>query len=116
MLIQKIYEDNVEGKISDERFKKMSASYESEQKQLESRVAELQRYIQRAEERTLNTDRFLNLVRKYTNIQTLDAEIIREFVEKIIVFQAEKIDGHRQQRVQIIYNCIGAIDIPPEKQ
>jgi len=115
ILIQKIYEDNVESKISDERFNKMS-SYESEQKQLESRVSELQRYINRAEEQTLNIDHFLNLVRKYTDIQILDAEIIREFVEKIIVFQAEKIDGHRQQRVQIIYNCIGAIDIPPEKK
>lgn len=116
MLIQKIYEDNVEGKISDERFQKMSASYESEQKQPEGRAAELQEYIHSAEERTLNTDRFLNLVRKYTDIQTLDAEIIREFVERIIVFQAEKVDGHRQQRIQIVYNCIGAVDIPAEKK
>lgn len=116
MLIQKIYEDNVEGKISDERFQKMSASYESEQKQLEGRAAELQEYIHSAEERTLNADRFLNLVRKYTDIQTLDTEIIREFVEKIIVFQAEKVDGHRQQRIKIVYNCIGAIDIPAEKK
>lgn len=63
MLIQRTYEDNVEGKISDERFAKMSASYESEQKQL-----------------------------------------------------AEKVDGHRQQKIQIIYNCIGAVDIPAEKK
>lgn len=58
----------------------------------------------------------MNLVRKYTDIQTLDAEIIREFVERIIVFQAEKVDGHRQQRIQIVYNCIGAVDIPAEKK
>ena len=116
MLIQRIYEDNVEGKISDERFAKMSASYESEQKQLKERVTELHETIHTAEEQTLNTDRFLKLVRKYTDIQKLDAEIIREFVEKIIVFQPEKVDGHRQQKIQIIYNCIGALDIPTEKK
>ena len=48
----------------------------------------------------------------YNNIPTY----IREFVEKIIVFQAEKVDGHRQQKIQIIYNCIGAVDIPAEKK
>lgn len=116
MLIQKIYEDNVEGKISSERFAKMSASYESEQKQLKERVTELHETIHTAEEQTLNTDRFLKLVRKYTDIQKLEAEIIREFVEKIIVFQAEKVDDHRQQKIQIIYNCIGAVDIPAEKK
>ena len=51
-------------------------------------------------------------MRKYTDIRELDAEIIREFVERINVFQAEKVDGHRQQRIQIIYNCIGAVDLP----
>lgn len=116
MLIQRIYEDNVEGKISDERFAKMSASYESEQMQLKERVTELHETIHTAEEQTLNTDRFLKLVRKYTDIQKLDAEIIREFVEKIIVFQPEKVDGHHQQKIQIIYNCIGALDIPTEKK
>lgn len=94
----------------------MSASYESGQKQLKERVTELQGTIHTAEDQSLNTDRFLKLVRKYTDIQKLDAEIIREFVEKIIVFQPEKVDGHRQQKIQIIYNCIGAVDIPIEKK
>lgn len=49
-------------------------------------------------------------------IQELTGEIIREFVEKIIVFKAEKVDGHRQQRIQIIYNAIGAVEIPNEKE
>ena len=111
-LIQRIYEDNVEGKISDDRFAKLSGNYETEQAQLQSRVEELQRFLDDAKEMSLNADHFLALVRKYTDIRELDAEIIREFVERINVFQAEKVDGHRQQRIQIIYNCIGAVDLP----
>lgn len=111
-LIQRIYEDNVEGKISDDRFAKLSGNYETEQAQLQSRVDELQRFLDDAKKKSLNADHFLALVRKYTDIRELDAEIIREFVERINVFQAEKVDGHRQQRIQIIYNCIGAVDLP----
>ena len=64
----------------------------------------------------MNADHFLALVRKYTDIQKLDAEIIREFVEKIIVFQTEKVNGHPQRRIQIVYNCIRAVDIPADKE
>lgn len=57
-----------------------------------------------------------SLVRKYTDIQELDAQIIREFVEKILVFKTEKVDGRRVQRIRIIYNCIGTIDIPEQDE
>ncbi|OCN06374.1 recombinase [Erysipelotrichaceae bacterium MTC7] len=115
-IIQRLYEDNVEGKISDERFMKMSATYESEQRELNARVTALQDFIDHAKEKSLNAEHFLSLVRKYTDIKELDAEIIREFVEKIIVFKAEKIDGHRTQRIQIIYNCIGAVELPSKQE
>lgn len=109
-IIQKLYEDNVFGKISDERFKKMSLGYESEQKELTGKVAALKEKLESAKEQSMNTDRFLALVKKYTEIETLDAEIIRAFIDKIIVFKAEKVDGKRQQRIRIFYNCIGAVD------
>lgn len=115
-IIQRLYEDNVVGKISDERFAKMSATYEAKQKALESRIAELDEFITTAKEKSLNAEYFLQLVQKYTDIKELDAEIIREFVEKIIVFKAEKVDGHRVQRIQIIYNCIGAVEIPSKHE
>jgi len=111
-IIQKLYEDNVLGKISEERFYKMSADYEAEQKVLEARATVLKQTIDTAKEQSLNTDRFLALVKKYTEITELDAEIIREFIDKIIVFKAEKVDGHRTQRIQIYYNCIGAVELP----
>ena len=115
-IIQRLYEDNVEGTISDERFMKMSTTYESEQKELNARVTALRYFIDHAKEKSLNAEHFLSLVRKYTDIKELDAEIIREFVEKIIVFKAEKIDGHRVQRIQIIYNCIGAVELPSKHE
>ena len=76
-IIQRLYEDNVEGKISDERFMKMSATYEAEQKELNARVTTLQDFIDHAKEKSLNAEHFLSLVRKYTDIKELDAEIIR---------------------------------------
>jgi site-specific DNA recombinase len=111
-IIQRLYEDNLEGKITDERFAKMTANYEAEQHTLEQRVAELRAAISAEKETALNADHFLNLVRKYTEIPELTAEIIREFVEKVYVYKAEKVDGHRVQRIKIIYNCIGEFALP----
>lgn len=85
----------------------MSVSYENEQKQLETRIADLKSQLATEKDIVLNTKHFLDLVRQYTDIQELDAEIIREFVEKIIVYKAERVDGHRVQKIKIIWNCIG---------
>lgn len=115
-LIEKLYEDNVEGKISDERFMKMTTSYEAEQKQLEERVVELQKNILQIQERSANIDVFLNKVHQYTDIQELDAEIIRTFISRINVYAAEKVEGKRRQRIQIIYNCIGEFQPPKHKK
>lgn len=111
-IIQRLYEDNLEGKISDDRFSRMTASYEAEQHTLEQRVAELRTAIAAEKETALNADHFLALVRKYTEIPELTAEIIREFVEKVYVYKAEKVDGHRVQRIRIVYNCIGEFTLP----
>lgn len=111
-IIQRLYEDNLEGKISDERFANMTASYESEQHTLEQRVVDLRTAIAAEKETALNADHFLTLVRKYTEIPELTAEIIREFVEKVYVYKAEKVDGHWVQRIRIVYNCIGEFSLP----
>ncbi len=111
-IIQRLYEDNIEGKISDERFAKMTANYEAEQQTLEKRVTELKSIMTEEKESALNVDHFLTLVRKYTDIKELTAEIIREFVEKIYVYKAERIDGRRVQRIKIVWNCIGEFDPP----
>lgn len=117
-IIQRLYEDNVEGKISDERFAKLSAFYEAEQSQLESRKADLTESIAASKEQRLNVDSFLGMVRKYTDITELTAEIIRSFVEKIDVLKPEKVPGTRtkKQTIVIYWNFIGAVEIPVEAQ
>jgi hypothetical protein len=112
-IIQKLYEDNIEGKVSDERFSKMTANYETEQQTLESRVVELKGIMNTEKENSLNADRFLKLVRKHTDIKELTAEVLREFVEKVYVYQSERINGKKLQRIKIIYNCIGDFQTPP---
>jgi DNA invertase Pin-like site-specific DNA recombinase len=111
-IIQRLYEDNIEGKIPDERFAKMTANYEAEQQTLEKRVTELKSIMTENKESALNVDHFLSLVKKCTDIKELTGEIIREFVEKIYVYNAERIDGRRVQRIKIVYNCIGEFDPP----
>lgn len=117
-IIQRLYEDNVEGKISDERFAKLSASYEAEQNQLESRKAELTEFIDASKEQRLNVDSFLGMVRKYTDITELTAEIIRSFVEKIEVLKPEKVPGTRtkKQTIVIYWNFIGAVETPLKRK
>ncbi len=113
-IIQRLYEDNIEGKISDARFTKMTATYEQEQKGLEAKVTILQETISKLKRQQLNIDSFLTQVRKYTAVKELDAEIIRSLVERIDVFQSEKIPGMRtkKQTILIHWNFIGAIDLP----
>lgn len=114
-IIQHLYEDNLEGKISDERFVKLNENYENEQKTLEARVSELRGLISAEQESSVNVEHFLDLVRKYTDIRELNAELIREFVERIMVYKAERIDGRRVQRIRIVWNCIGEF-MPPMPQ
>jgi site-specific DNA recombinase len=90
----------------------MTANYEAEQHTLESRVAELRATMTAENESSLNVDHFLTLVQKYTDIQELTAEMIREFVERIYVYKAERVDGRRVQRIKIVWNCIGEFTPP----
>lgn len=111
-IIQRLYEDNVEGKISDERFAKMSENYESEQKSLERRIIELRSSIATQKENCINVNSFVALVRKHTDIQELNAEVIREFVERVEVFQPARVGGRKVQRLRIVWNCIGEFTPP----
>lgn len=111
-IIQRLYEDNVEGKISDERFAKMSENYESEQKSLERRIIEIRSSIATQKENCINVNSFVALVRKHTDIQELNAEAIREFVERLEVFQPARVGGRKVQRLRIVWNCIGEFTPP----
>lgn len=111
-LFEHIYEDNVSGKIRDERFSKLSVKYESEQKEIQEKIKELQTELDHDKTKVVTSDMFLSSVRKYTRAKKLTPRMLNELIEKIEVHQAEKIDGKTVQRLTIHYNCIGAIQIP----
>ena len=111
-LFERIYEDNVSGKLSDDRFAKMSRRYEDEQKELAEKIKKLRSEIEKQSSRSMTTDMFIGLVRKYTRARKLTPRMLNELIEKIEVFNAEKIDGVWEQRLHIHYNCVGTIEIP----
>lgn len=111
-LFERIYEDNVSGKLSDDRFAKMSRRYEDEQKELAEKIKKLRSEIEKQSSRSMTTDMFIGLVRKHTRARKLTPRMLNELVEKIEVFNAEKIDGVWEQRLRIHYNCVGTIEIP----
>lgn len=111
-LFERIYEDNVSGKLSDDRFAKMSRRYEDEQKELAEKIKKLRSEIEKHSSQAMTTDMFISLVRKYTRARKLTPRMLNELVEKIEVYNAEKIDGVWEQRLRIHYNCVGEITIP----
>ena len=111
-LFERVYEDNVTGKLSNDRFAKMSRRYEDEQKELAEKIKKLRSEIEKQSSRSMTTDMFIGLVRKYTRARKLTPRMLNEQIEKIEVFNAEKIDGVWEQRLRIHYNCVGTIEIP----
>ena len=114
-IIHNLYEDKVNGVLSDERFRKLTAEYENEQNKLNNRVQEIQEILRIKYERSENVTTFLKLIRKYTEISELTPEIVREFISRIIVHEKKKVDGKTQQTIEIIYNCVGAIPISQQE-
>lgn len=111
-LLDKLCEDNVAGKISDERFVRMSRKYEYEQAGLQKRMRELETDIERIRSKAATADMFISAVRKYTRAKKLTPRMLGELVDKIEVHQAEKVNGVWHQRLTIHYNCIGAVTLP----
>ena len=107
-IISRLYEDNVMGKLSDERFIKMSHDYELEQSSLKSLAEGLRKELKQQEQQKTNDKAFVAAVKKYTAMQKLDAVVLREFIDRIEVSQADKKSGTRE--ITIVYNFIGAFD------
>ncbi len=102
-LFTRLYEDNVSGKISDERFEIMSKNYEAEQKELRQIIPELSQFIEASEQKNADTAQFIGIVRKYSEIPKLTPEIMHEFIEKIVVYAPDKSSGHRTQQIDICF-------------
>ena len=112
-IFKRLYEDSVTGRISDERFAELSADYEAEQRQLKERAAELQGELAKAQEATVNAEKFMNIVRKYTSFEELTPTLLREFIEKIVVHECSYDENkNRRQEIEIYYSFVGKVDLP----
>lgn len=115
-LIQRIYEDNASGKLSDERYATLSLSYEEEQKTLKAAVPELQSFLETETDKTESLQRFIQKVKQITELKALTPELIHEFVDKIVVYAPRYLDGKRVQLLDIYYSGVGILhELTPEE-
>ena len=115
-LIQKIYEDNASGKLSDERYATLSLSYEAEQKTLKAAVPEMQAYLETETDKTESLQRFIQKVKQVTELKALTPELIHEFVDKIVMYAPRYLDGKRIQLLDIYYSGVGILhELTPEE-
>ena len=111
-LVKKLYEGNATGKIPDKHFTRLLAEYDAEQTKLEVSIAEWQGQMESWKADTLKTDRFIELVRRYTDFSELTTPMLNEFVEKVVVHEGEGRGNSRRQRIDIYLNFIGAFEVP----
>ena len=111
-IIRKLYEDNVNGRITNERFDFLAKSYEDEGNDLKTKIQELKNALASSVQEEEKLSKFLKVVKSYTKIEELTPEILNSFIEKIYMGETEKYDGRKMQEVEIIYKFIGAINLP----
>lgn len=113
--IQKLFEDNFEGTISNERLQKLTEGYEKEQSELKVKVQELEMLIEEAKNKMASTDHFLEVVKNLSELKELTHEVVRELIEKVVIHKTERINGKKTVKIDIYYNGLGKIDLPIEK-
>ena len=115
-LFQRIYEDNVSGKLSDERFSIMSANYETEQKMLKDSLIQLKADVEMQDDKTANVSAFIDKVKRYTEIKELTPAIVNEFIDYIMVSKKQVIDGKTVYSIDIYYSGVGIINAPSAEE
>ena len=111
-LIESLFEEKVLGNLTDERFKKLTYKYEDEQSELKQSITNIKKVVLEDKQHELNVDGFLEIVKKYSEVENLSIEILNEFIDKIVVHHREELDGMTTQKVEIYYKMIGCIQIP----
>ena len=109
VLFQRIYEDNVSGKISDERFDMLSSNYETEQAELKQIIENLSAEISETEEQSDNVERFISKVHKYFDLQELTPSVLNDMVKRVYVHAPQTVDGKRTQEIDIVYDLVGIL-------
>ena len=115
-IFKRIYEDDISGTISHERFLKLSTDYEAEQRELAEQVKTWREVVEIFEQDRSDFDSFAAIVRKYAGIRELTPTIVNEFVKKIIVHAPDKSSGHRRQKIELVWNFIGEVNLPGDDQ
>lgn len=115
-VISRLYEDNILGKISDERFFKMSAGYESEQKALEAEVAEIEQKLKDADKAGVDLRMLLKGLREFTEVKELTPELVNTLIQRIEVHNSDRSSGKIRVKVDIYFTAAGMIDLPTEKE
>jgi len=114
-LFRKVYEDNASGKLSDERYNQLSCLYEREQAELKAQNVELQSELDAFNADSVKADRFIEIVRHYTEFEELTTPMLNEFINKILIYESDKSSGERVQQVDIYFNFIGNFIVPKEE-
>ncbi len=115
-LYEKLYEDNASGKVTDEWFMQLSHKYEVERMDLKVKIASLREQLQAMGTKEQNKDKFIKAVRRFMDMETLTAPLLRELIEKIEVYETEGVGKSRTQRIVIYYKFIGYIEIPATEE
>ena len=116
MLIKQLYEDKFKGELSAKRFEILSGEYESEQEDLERQITESQGELAAFDTGNDNAERFIRLIRRYTEIPELTGTILNEYIEKILVHEADRSTSRREQDVEIFFNFVGQFTIPGQAE
>ena len=111
-LFQHIYEDNISGKLSDERFRRLSFNYDKEQQELKLKIEKLTEILNYTGKKNDNINQFITNVKKYTEITELTPEILNELIEKILIHQAENVNDKKVQEIDIYYRGVVIISFP----
>lgn len=115
-MIQKLYEDNVKGKLSDDRYATLSMAYEAEQQKLKAALPEMQNYLETETDRTEDLQQFIDKVKQLTEIRELTPELIHEFIDRIVVHAPKYLNGKRYQVTDIHYSSVGILrELSPEE-
>lgn len=112
VIISRLYEDSVLGNLSVERYKKMSADYEAEQKRLKLEIKTAEEWVEQQEKKNDNADAFIRLIQKYVDVPELTQTIVNEYIRKIVVYAPDKSSGKRRQKIKIFFNFVDDVSIP----
>ena len=114
-LIKKLYEGNATGKIPDKHFERLLSEYDSEQTALETEIEDLKAQIDSFNEDSAKADKFIAVVRRYTDFTELTTPMLNEFIEKVVVHEATGGRTDRKQKIDVYFNFVGQVELPPDR-